>query len=152
MTEAARETAVRFGGVSPVLPVGGLAASIDHYVRVLGFTLDWEDGTGFASVSRGECSLFLCEREQGHPGTWVWIGVDDVEALAEEYRGAGARIRHPPTNYPWALEMQVEDPDGNVLRLGSEPKEGEPTGEWLDMHGRRWLPRPGGGWALAEDS
>jgi hypothetical protein len=28
----------------------------------------------------------------------------------------------PPTNFPWALEMHVEDPDGNVLRLGSEPK------------------------------
>jgi hypothetical protein len=28
----------------------------------------------------------------------------------------------PPTNFPWALEMQVKDPDGNVLRIGSEPK------------------------------
>ena len=25
-----------------------------------------------------------------------------------------------PTNFSWALEMHVEDPDGNVLRLGSE--------------------------------
>lgn len=33
--------------------------------------------------------------------------------------------------------MQVEDLDGNVLRLGSEPKENQPTGEWLDMDGRR---------------
>jgi hypothetical protein len=35
--------------------------------------------------------------------------------------------------------MQVEDLDGNVLRFGSEPRPGEPDGEWLDMHGRRWL-------------
>jgi hypothetical protein len=34
--------------------------------------------------------------------------------------------------------MQVEDLDGNILRLGSEPHEGEPFGEWLDMHGFRW--------------
>jgi hypothetical protein len=27
-----------------------------------------------------------------------------------------------PTNYSWAVEMQIEDPDGNVLRLGSEPR------------------------------
>jgi hypothetical protein len=27
-----------------------------------------------------------------------------------------------PTKYPWALEMQLEDPDGNVLRIGSERK------------------------------
>jgi hypothetical protein len=32
----------------------------------------------------------------------------------------------PPTNFPWALEMQVEDPDGNVLRIGSEPKTDRP--------------------------
>ncbi|HEU4457447.1 MAG TPA: glyoxalase superfamily protein [Longimicrobium sp.] len=151
-TEEPRETAVEFGGVSPVLPVRDLAASIDCYVRRLGFTLDWEDGDTFASVSRGRCTLFLCEGGQGHPGTWVWIGVDDVEALLEEYRGTGARIRHPPTNYPWALEMQVEDLDGNVLRIGSDSREGEPTGEWLDMHGRRWIPQPGGGWKLADDS
>jgi hypothetical protein len=39
--------------------------------------------------------------------------------------------------------MQVEDLDGNVLRLGSEPKENEPFGEWLDMNGRVWAAR---GW------
>lgn len=33
----------------------------------------------------------------------------------------GVPVRMPPTNYPWALEMHLEDPDGNVLRLGSEP-------------------------------
>ena len=150
-TVEATRKAVEFGGVSPVLPVRDLAASLDHYVRVLGFAVDWEDGTGFASVSRGRCTLFLCEGEQGHPGTWVWIGVDDAEALFAEYRASGATIRHPPTNYAWALEMQVEDPDGNVLRLGSDPREDEPVGEWLDMHGRRWLPRPEGGWRLADE-
>lgn len=34
--------------------------------------------------------------------------------------------------------MQVADPDGNVLRIGSEPREGEPEGEFLDASGRRW--------------
>jgi hypothetical protein len=28
----------------------------------------------------------------------------------------------PPTRYTWALKMQIEDPDGNVLRMGSDPK------------------------------
>jgi hypothetical protein len=49
-------------------------------------------------------------------------------------KNSGAKIRHPPTNYSWALEMQVEDLDGNVLRLGSAPRTGEPDGEWLDMY------------------
>lgn len=29
----------------------------------------------------------------------------------------------PPTSYSWALEFQVEDPDGNVLRFGSDPED-----------------------------
>lgn len=43
-------------------------------------------------------------------------------ALHEEYKTAGATIRHAPENYPWAYEMKVEDPDGHVLRFGSEPR------------------------------
>jgi hypothetical protein len=46
--------------------------------------------------------------------------------------------------------MQVEDLDGNVLRLGSDSKENEPTGEWMDKQGKRWVPIPEGGWRLAE--
>jgi predicted enzyme related to lactoylglutathione lyase len=135
--------AVAFEGNTPILPVEKLAASIDYYVRKLNFKLEWQ-GPYFACVSRGKCSLFLAERDQGHPGTWVWIGVEDADALLAEYRRSGAKIRHQPTNYPWAWEMQVEDLDGNVLRMGSEPKKDQPQGEWLDMHGRRWFPSPDG--------
>src|SRR5262249_13882614 len=71
--------------------------------------------------------------------------VGDARALHAEYVERGARIRHPPTNYAWALEMQVEDLDGNVLRMGSEPDEGAAIGEWLDMRGDRWV-RSRGGW------
>lgn len=129
---------VGFEGVCPILPVKSLSDGIDHYVKVLGFKIDWQ-GPYVASVSRDRCHIFLSEGDQGHPGTWVWIGVQDAEALASEYKSRGARIRHEPTNYPWAYEMQVEDIDGNILRMGSEPKEGAPTGEWLDMRGQRWV-------------
>jgi hypothetical protein len=81
----------------------------------------------------------------------VWIDGVDVEKVYDEFRASGAMIRHQPTNYPWALEMQVEDPDGNVLRIGSDPKKDEATGEWLDMHGARWTPLPEGGWKRIED-
>jgi len=124
-----------------VLRVRDVAASLDYYVRVLGFKVDFGYEGFFASVSRGRCTLFLCEGDQGHPGSWVWIDGKDVDALYEEYKASGAKIRHPPTNYSWALEMQVEDLDGNILRFGSEPRAGEPDGEWLDMYGRRWLNR-----------
>jgi len=135
---------IRFGGVNPIFRVSNLAASLDHYVRVFGFKIDWRHPYN-ASVSRDRCGIFLAEGDQGHCGGWVWIGVGEsaeVDALAEEIRSAGGKIRHPPTNYSWAYEMQVEDLDGNVLRIGGEPKAGEPQGEWLDMHGRVWPPDP----------
>src|SRR5882762_120723 len=141
--ELALPAAVSFEAVSPILRVQDLSASIDYYVRMLGFAIDWQ-GPYFASVSRGKCHIFLSQGDQGQPGTWVWIGVENADALLEEYRRTGAKIRHMPTNYPWAYEVQMEDLDGNVLRLGSDSKKDEPTGEWLDMHGQRWVPLPEG--------
>lgn len=136
---------VGFEGVNPILRISDVKTSVEYYTEVLGFHVDWKTAI-FASVSRDNCHLFLSQGDQGRTGGWVWIGVEDVEALFAEYQASGAKIRHPPTNYTWAREMQVEDPDGNILRMGSETREGDPIGEWLDMDGVSWLPTADGGW------
>ena len=134
-----------FDGATPIFCVKNVPVSVEYYVNVLGFKVDWQSGypgsaPGFASVSRGRCHIFLCEQDQGNPGAWTWIGVTDTDSLEAEFRPKGAKIRNPPTNYPWAYEMQVEDPDGNVLRFGAEPKKDQPFGLFRDMHGRLWPP------------
>ena len=126
------------GRAVPIFRVGDLDAALEYYVRALGFAVEFVDGK-FASVRREELNLFLCEGDQSAPHAWVWAGAHDVERLHQEMRGRGARIRHPPTNYHWALEMQVEDLDGNVIRIGSEPREGARDREWLDADGIRWV-------------
>lgn len=136
MSEAAAAP-IPFGPATPVLRVSNVEASVQYYTKALGFTFNWGHNK-FASVRRGKCEVFLCEGDQGHPGSWLWIGVSDVESLFAHLRNSGARIRHAPSNFPWALEMQVEDLDGNILRFGSDPKKDEPWGEWLDMNGHRW--------------
>jgi predicted enzyme related to lactoylglutathione lyase len=138
--------APRFEGANPILRVENLTASIDYYVRVLGFKIEWEFTGLIACVSRDRVGIFLSEGDQGNPGSWVWIGVSDVERLHAELERRGAKVRQPPTNFPWALEMQVLDLDGNVLRLGSEPKKDQPVGEWLDMRGTRWRRNRDGSW------
>jgi uncharacterized glyoxalase superfamily protein PhnB len=142
------QTAIAFGGVIPVLRVSSVGASVDYYTRALGFHINFkfpdENAPFFASISRGRCDLFLSEGDQGNPGSWVWIDGVDVERVYEEFRATGAKIRNPPTNYEWALEMQVEDLDGNILRIGSDRKADEPIGDWLDMHGVRWRKLPDG--------
>ncbi len=139
-----------FHSAAPILRVADLGASLDYYVRVLGFAVDWRDDTGMASVTRDRCTLMLCQGDQGHAGAWVSVGVADAAALHEDLKARGALVRHPPTDYPWALELQVSDPDGNVLRLGSEPRVGMTTGEWLDMHGVRWAQDSFGSWQRAD--
>jgi hypothetical protein len=49
-------------------------------------------------------------------------GVEDAEKLHDELKAHAVAIRAPLTYHPWALEFQVEDPDGNVIRFGSEPR------------------------------
>jgi len=151
--ESPNSATVSFGRVTPVLRVNDLAASLDYYGRVLAFRVNWQDddGNSFASVTRDDCHLFLTVGDQGHAGSWVWVGVSDADALHEELLAKGARVRHPPANYPWgSRELHVEDPDGNVLRFGSDNKPGEPMGEWLDMRGIRWRLNPEGGWTQVE--
>ena len=107
--------------VIPILRVSDLGASLRWYHTVLGFAKDWQSG-GMASVSRDGLALMLCEGAQGNLGGWVWVGVTDVVSLYEEFERRGADIILPPTNFSWAYEIRVEDPDGNVLRFGSEPR------------------------------
>ena len=111
-----------FEHANPILNVADLARSVRYYVDVLGFTnADW-GGTDFTCVTRDRASIYLSEGDQGQPGTWVWLGVEDVEALHAEYRQSGATILEPPQSFPWAREMKVGDPDGHVLRCGSDPR------------------------------
>jgi uncharacterized glyoxalase superfamily protein PhnB len=109
--------------IVPILRVHSLKDSLGYYVDVLGFQAEWggEEGSTMASVGRDGRSLMLCEGAQGQPGTWVWIGVEDIRPLYDRLSRRGARIRQAPERRPWAYEMQVEDLDGHVLRFGSEP-------------------------------
>lgn len=111
----------RFEHADPILRVGDLGRSVRYYTEVLGFAeVEW-GGEDFTCVVRDGASIYLSLGDQGCPGTWVWIGVEDVGALFAEYTASGARIVEAPRNYDWAYEMKVQDPDGHVLRFGSEP-------------------------------
>ena len=115
-----------FECANPILRVGDLSRSVRYYVDILGFTnADW-GGAGFTLVSRDAAGIYLAEGGQGNPGTWAWVGVEDVAALHREYSASGAMILETPRNFPWAYEMKVGDPDGHVLRVGSEPREDLP--------------------------
>jgi catechol 2,3-dioxygenase-like lactoylglutathione lyase family enzyme len=135
MTESSTNN---FGSPVPVLRVKDVDASIAYYVNALGFELRLRANEGFACVARDQCSIFLTNDNQSQPRMWIWIGVRDVRALHGQYVISGAKIRNPPNNFEWALEMQVEDLDGNVLRIGSDREKEQPLGVWRDADGVRW--------------
>ena len=113
----------RFLSSVPILSVRSVPGSIDYYVHKLGFAKEWDwgDPPTFGCVGRDEVSIFLCQGGQGAPGTWISIFVQDVDALHEDYKRRGAIIRQAPTNFSWGVrEMNVEDPDGHRLRMGSD--------------------------------
>ena len=111
----------------PVLPVSDLTGSIDFYTRTLGFSLDWggEDGSTICSVSRDGCSVMLSQGFGASSPQWIWIGLED-ETIFQEWSEAGVTVRQEPKNWTWAYEMKFEDPDGNVLWVGTEPRRDEP--------------------------
>jgi len=117
--------------IVPILYVKDVRVSVEWYEKMLG--LEEEDWGGrFTSVGRDNWGMYLCEGAQGQPGTWIWIGVSDVEPLYENLKAKGAKIVLPPTNFGHALEIRVEDPDGHVLRFGSGPRDDLPI---VDMTG-----------------
>jgi len=108
--------------IQPILSVKDMNASRHFYKDILGFEeADW--GTdNFTSVNRDNSGIYLCGKGQGNPGTWLWIGFEgDMFELYEQLKIKGATIKQPPLNYSWALELHVEDPDGHVLRFGTDP-------------------------------
>jgi len=120
----------RIENVSPILYVTDMAKSLEFYVDILGFKkAAWGDDN-FTSVKRDNTGLYLCRGGQGLSGTWIWIGFDgDIFALHNKLKSNGITIKLPPTNYSWAYEMQVQDPDGHILRFGTGPDDTEPIAD-----------------------
>jgi len=112
----------RVDNIQPILLIKEMSASRAFYRDILGFT-EAEWGTNnFSFFSRDKSGIYLCREGQGNPGTWVWIGIEgDIEVLYNSLKGKGVKIRQPPVRYSYAVEMHIEDPDGNVLRLGADP-------------------------------
>ena len=117
----------RVENVTPILRVSDMNKSLSFYIDILGFKkADWGDDS-FTSINKDNSGLYLCKGGQGVSGTWIWIGFDgDIFVLHEKLKSTGVTVKLPPTNFSWAYEMQVEDPDGHILRFGTDPNDKEP--------------------------
>ena len=128
-----------FSGLIPVISVRNIAESLRYYTDHLGFEVQWKwsdsgeefaeiENPDFACIRRGDAIFFLDHGVQGKPGSWFHLfleSLEELEAIHHEYLQSGARITEEPTDRSWGMrEMRVEDPDGNVLRIGAGREEG----------------------------
>ncbi|MEY7977169.1 glyoxalase superfamily protein [Streptomyces pilosus] len=103
--------------VIPILRVEDAAAAVVWYER-LGFVQQWEHRFGpgfpaFVEIARGGVRLFLSEHKgDARPDTLVYLRVRDVESIAAAF-GVQAK------DASWAREIELRDPDGNRLRIGT---------------------------------
>ena len=111
----------------PEIPVSNVDVAAQYYVNVLGFRFDWgDDEGGIGGMSQGDCRMFLTNapfrRFYGNGGSIVvWLNVNskqEVDALYDRWRKAGAKILAEPEDKPWHLrEFRAADLDGNQLRV-----------------------------------
>lgn len=105
----------------PVLYSADVRRSIAYYKDVLGFDdgWEWEDPPVFGGVNWGHTRIFFCEKDQGSPGTWICINLENVDEYYAFIKARGAEILSLPEDKPWFMrEMLVRDPDGHIIRFG----------------------------------
>ena len=122
----------RLQGISPIVPVRDVAATVAFYRDMLGFEVrtQMDDGS-FALVARDEAgvSLVRAEDEQALTATrtnisaYVWT--QDVEGLWRELEPAlsqlgEGRVRAPFTQSYGMREFHVKDPDGFLIFFGED--------------------------------
>ena len=107
--------------LTPILYVRDFAEAMNYYTEKLLFEKlwDWGDPPTFGAVRLGQVEIFFCLRDQGNPGTWLSIFVDDVDDYFEQITQRGADVIFGPTDEPWGVrEIHVRDPNQHVIRFG----------------------------------
>lgn len=122
------ESAFSFHGVR--YQVKDVERSIAFYTTHLGFKLEHQAGSAFASVSNGPLTVLLSgpgssgsrpmpDGRNQNPGGWnrIVLSVNDLTSLVEEMKKAQLRFRNQIETGPAGKQIQLEDPDGNAIEL-----------------------------------
>ncbi|MEM8631303.1 MAG: VOC family protein [Pseudomonadota bacterium] len=110
----------------PVLRVSAYPAARTFWTEVLQFDVVEEAGepiTGFGIFRRDAATVFLMawDGPEAPYDRWrAYFHTDAVEALAARLRDAGCNFRGPVATEYRMREIEVTDPDGNVLCFGQD--------------------------------
>jgi catechol 2,3-dioxygenase-like lactoylglutathione lyase family enzyme len=112
--------------------VDDVDAAVEFYGDQLGFAVDARPGPGFAILSRDGLRLLLSaptgpggaaqampDGRVPEPGGWnrIQLEVDDLGALVETLRAAGASFRNDIVTGRGGKQILLDDPAGNAIEL-----------------------------------
>jgi len=125
MSTVAVHRATHLTGIAPQFLVDDLDRAIAYYCDKLGFELDFNYQSFYASVTRDGFAIHLkhapklaAEREHRKQNEHLdaHISVSGIRGLFSELEMRGAQVIKPLEERPWAcLDFYVEDPDGYIL-------------------------------------
>jgi len=110
--------------VTPMIPTGGsLAQAVAFYTEQLGFSVVWQTDE-MAGIRRDAIAFNLVSNDNR---AWAdnasfSIGVSDLDALYDEYRGTSANVG-PLETKPWGRrEFHLIAPSGVCLQFYGEER------------------------------
>jgi catechol 2,3-dioxygenase-like lactoylglutathione lyase family enzyme len=109
--------------VTPLVPAGPrLDEALRFYVERLGFTVEWQGGE-MAGVRRGHVAFNLVEsgNREWADNASASIGVDDLDALYDEYRAATAAVGPLEVKSWGRREFHMILPSGVCLQFYQVP-------------------------------
>jgi catechol 2,3-dioxygenase-like lactoylglutathione lyase family enzyme len=125
MSTVAVQPTTRVTGIAPQFLVDDLDRAIAYYREKLGFELDFQYQSFYASVTRDGLAIHLkhapklaAERAHRRQNEHLdaYISVSGIRDLFSEFEKRGARVIRSVEERPWAcLDFYVEDPDGYIL-------------------------------------
>ncbi|MDR9415749.1 MAG: glyoxalase superfamily protein [Gracilimonas sp.] len=101
--------------------------ALDFYLRDLGFEMDWEhrfghDAPVYMQISKNNLTLHLSENERFTAGMIIFIDTTGIHAYRKELLRRNPSLGiHEIEKTAWnTLQMEIEDPFGNVLRFNQQ--------------------------------
>ena len=112
----------------PVLAVTDVDKTAEFFVSGLGFSLagKWTEDDGvptFAIVRMDDITVGMQVVEKAVPtGPWAtYLYIEDVDAFADQIQGNGVALeREPMDRFYGCRDLEVKDPDGNLLCFGQD--------------------------------
>ncbi|MBY5933045.1 VOC family protein [Tateyamaria omphalii] len=115
-----------YTNATPVLRVSDYARAKAFYMDVLGFEVTQEAGdpvTGFGIFRAGSAQIFLMAwdgPDAAYDGWRVYLYPQDLDAQLAHIAATGTAVSGPTVTEYGMREVQVTDPDGNVICLGED--------------------------------